>query len=242
MTTCTVLASSSKANCVAVENSGEVILIDCGLSARAATNYLLTTGTCAINIASAILLTHEHADHSAGVKGFISKHEATLVTKEATAEAIGCWKYVEPSCVVGPFDIHAFPVPHDAADPIGFVIQAGGRRIGYCTDIGVVTRLMFERLKGCELLFIEANHDVRMAQASDRHDSLKHRIAGAHGHISNDAAGMLIAALVPHGLKKAVLCHLSKDCNEPSVALGTVKAAAPACEIHVADFGLKVTI
>jgi len=235
----TVLASSSSANCIAVQHGPGVILLDCGLSFRAANSYLRMNKIPTAGIA-AILLTHEHADHSKGIAGFYANTDALLVTSKHTAKAIGVDVFTEPGCKIGEFHIDAFPVPHDAADPLGFMIEVNGLRFGYLTDIGVVTKLMVERLKGCKILFVEANHDPRMAESSDRHGSVKHRVASWHGHISNESAGMLVAELYKHGLRKAVLCHLSQECNDPVIAQNTVQIAAPLVEVLVATHGLRV--
>jgi phosphoribosyl 1,2-cyclic phosphodiesterase len=129
------------------------------------------------------------------------------------------------SFVVGDLTLEPFSVPHDSFDPVGYVVSNGTARIGVVTDMGMATGLIRERLKGCQALVIEANHDVEMLRNSDRPWSLKQRILGRQGHLSNDQAGELVAEVGCDRLECVVLAHLSEDCNHPEVAVSTVRKA-----------------
>ena len=120
--------------------------------------------------------------------------------------------------------IHAFSVPHDAVDPVGFVFHHGGDSLGFLTDLGKCTHVARERVRGASTLVIETNHDEKLLQ-NDPHRPwpLKQRIMSAHGHLSNTAAAAELADLLEHGLRRAILCHLSRDCNTPELATSTVQ-------------------
>jgi phosphoribosyl 1,2-cyclic phosphodiesterase len=119
---------------------------------------------------------------------------------------------------IGDIRMEPFSVPHDAYEPVGFVVASGDRRIGVATDLGIVTNLLREKLRSCEVVVIEANHDVAMLHEAPRPWSLKQRILSNQGHLSNRAAAEMIAEIAGEGLKHLFLAHLSSDCNTPSHA------------------------
>ena len=121
-------------------------------------------------------------------------------------------------------------MPHDAVDPVGFAFYAGGRGLGFITDLGYATKMIVERLRQVHTLVIETNHDEKLLQ-SDTHRPwpVKQRIQSRHGHLSNNAAATVIEGLLPGKIDRVVLGHLSRDCNTPGLALQTVREALSKC-------------
>ncbi len=136
--------------------------------------------------------------------------------------------------------VQTFPVPHDAVDPVGFVLHACGASLGFVTDLGFPTKLVYERLREARTIVIETNHDEKLLQADTRRPwAVKQRIMSRHGHLSNAAAASTLAGLLGHGLERAILGHLSRDCNSPEIAVETVRArlaldGADSVEVHCA--------
>ena len=122
--------------------------------------------------------------------------------------------------------MQAFPVPHDAVDPVGFAFYAGASGLGFITDLGYATKMIVERLRGVHTLVIETNHDEKLLQ-KDTHRPwpVKQRIQSRHGHLSNSAASNVIEELLPGKINRVVLGHLSRDCNTPELAIQTVRQA-----------------
>src|SRR5436853_7918825 len=122
--------------------------------------------------------------------------------------------------------VQAFPVPHDAVDPVGFAFYAGASGLGFITDLGYATKMLVERLRGVHTLVIETNHDEKLLQ-NDTHRPwpVKQRIQSRHGHLSNNAAATVIEELLPGKIERVVLGHLSRDCNTPELAMRTVREA-----------------
>jgi len=231
----TILGSGSAGNCALVESGQHRLLIDGGLSARQIRQRLATLGVAPESL-HAILLTHEHCDHVAGVRVLCKQHPAlpvycTRLTAEILrAQELALHKEVRQfqagsDFMIGDIGITAFSVPHDAVDPVGFVFEHGGERLGFLTDLGVCTRLAMERVRGVSTLLIETNHDEKLLQNDTRRPwALKQRIMSRHGHLSNRAASLVLRELLDHGLRRALLGHLSRDCNSPQLAIAEVAA------------------
>jgi phosphoribosyl 1,2-cyclic phosphodiesterase len=175
----------------------------------------------------AILLTHEHQDHTCGLEMLCRRHQmpllATTLTHEtlmqsAFTKARPKWKLMQTGAAFDFQDvkIECFPVPHDAVDPVGFVIEDHESRLGMLSDVGYVTNLIRDRLCGAHSLFIEANYDTHLLEADTKRPwSIKQRISGRHGHLSNDQTAELVQHLAHDDLHHIVLGHLSDDCNDP---------------------------
>ena len=175
----------------------------------------------------AILVTHEHGDHVRGVERLVRRHRLPVyLTAGTRQEASGLQQLPE----VFPFTcgrefrintlvVHPFSISHDARDPAGFTIGADGVRIGVATDLGQVTSLVREHLRGCRLLILEANHDPDMLMNGPYPWFLKQRIRGRTGHLSNHESGCLLADILHSGLEQVVLAHLSETNNTPAKAL-----------------------
>lgn len=223
----TILGSGSSGNCAYLETDETRVLIDAGLSGRQIRQRLASIGRTPETL-DAILLTHEHTDHVRGLKTICPKLNVPVFCNRLTHEAVGLY-------VGGPFEarmfasgagfevgdllVETFSVPHDAHDPVGFVIHTPLAKIGFLTDLGHVTRLVMERVRQANILVLETNYDFQMLQDDLRRPwSIKQRIASRHGHLSNDDAAHLAENIVSEELKHLYLGHLSRDCNTPKLA------------------------
>jgi phosphoribosyl 1,2-cyclic phosphodiesterase len=208
------------------------ILVDVGLSGRETTRRLAECGLCPDQI-SAIVVSHEHGDHCRGVAPFAKHLDIPIfITDEAYAAAdIRIEDRKRQSIESGKaFDVCGvlftpFAVPHDAADPISFCIEKDGIRIAIVLDLGYVSNLVVERLKGCDGIVLESNHDINMLKVGPYPWSLKQRVMSRRGHLSND----LVAAFLSQGFdgraKYVVLAHLSEKNNLPELALLSARRA-----------------
>ncbi|MDQ7006162.1 MAG: MBL fold metallo-hydrolase [Acidobacteriota bacterium] len=229
-----VLGSGSRGNSALVRAAGSALLVDAGLSARQLRRRLEAVGQDPARI-EAVLLTHEHSDHIAGLRVFRRRCPLPVVanasTLEATERILGenlddsVEQATGGKLQIGPFQVTSFPVPHDAAETVGYVIEAEGVRLGYATDLGHVTRLVHERLSSCEMVVVEANHDRQMLMDGPYPWATKQRVASRHGHLSNDHAAGLLPDLARSGTRAAVLAHLSETNNDPLLALAVVRGA-----------------
>jgi len=220
------LGSGSAGNATLVEFGSTRILIDAGLSARALGQRLQLAGVAPGSI-DWILLSHEHGDHVRGVERFSRLHRVPVVSSLATLEAMDLsWKQLaswSPLPEAGRLDlggveVEPFPVPHDAASPVGFVLHGEGLRVGLATDLGHATALVRQRLRGCHVLVIESNHDDEMLLNGPYPWHLKQRVAGRQGHLSNAEAAALLREVVDDTCQAVVLAHLSEKNNRPALA------------------------
>ena len=226
----TILGSGSAGNCALVESSDVSILVDAGLSGRHITERLGKVGRRVSDL-DAILLTHEHTDHTKGLNILCNHHHLPIYCNRPTAEAIAPtlpkfsrWHFFTTGHAfeIGDLGIEPFSVPHDAQDPVGFVVRANGAAIAFVTDLGHATKLVVERVRTTNVLVIETNHDIKMLQEARRPWSLKQRIMGRHGHLSNEEAARVVGEVASDRLHTIFLAHLSRDCNRPALALETV--------------------
>ncbi len=222
-----ILASGSKGNAMLIAAPKTRILLDAGLSAKELVKRLEKTPVNPRDL-DGVLLSHEHSDHTRGVGPLSRRFNLPVYCSQGTLENLPP-KTGRPAqsnmfqtgrtFSIGDLSIHPFSISHDAQDPAGFVIEHEKTRIGVCTDIGVVTHLVRERLKGCDALIIEANHDVKMLMDGPYPLPLKQRIRGNHGHISNDESKKLVMDLHHPKLKRVFLAHLSEVNNHPKLVL-----------------------
>ena len=238
-----VLASGSSGNCTFISTGTTRILIDAGLSAKKTTERLAEIGERVEDL-DAICVTHEHGDHIAGLRVLQKKHATKIYTNAGTLAGIRATKQGgEVKCLqfttgskfeIGDFCIEPFSVPHDAYEPVGFVLRSGTQSVGVVTDVGIVTNLLREKLRACQIVVLEANHDEELVHTADRPWSLKQRILSNQGHLSNRAAAGLVAEIAGEGLAHLFLAHLSGDCNSPSHAKNTFETTlAEAGHDHV---------
>lgn len=228
----TILGSGSAGNASYVETDETRILVDAGFSARQIRLRLAGIGRTPENL-TAILITHEHSDHIAGLAGLAEKLGLPVYCNRATMEEIKRSLRVNldfrlfvsgGTFDVGDISVETFPIPHDAQDPVGFLLHTAAGNLGFATDLGYVTRLVAERSRTANVLVLESNHDVKMLQDCPRRSwSLKQRILSRHGHLSNDAAADCVADIMTANLRHLYLGHLSRDCNKPEIAFGAVQ-------------------
>jgi phosphoribosyl 1,2-cyclic phosphodiesterase len=227
----TILGSGSAGNCTLIETGSTRLLVDAGLSARQIKERLQRLGRHLEQI-SAVLLTHEHSDHTRALGVLCRQPGLAVYANRLTAEAVAAdpeWEgRVRPSWrlfatgqafEVGDLAVETFSVPHDAYDPVGFVIRHGAQSVGVLTDLGHATKLVVERVRATDVLIVEANHDLKLLQEDTaRPWATKQRIMSRHGHLSNDAAAKLTGEVVSERLRHVFLAHLSRDCNRPELA------------------------
>ena len=235
-----VLASGSKGNAAVVEGPEGSVLVDDGIARR---TLLARASELGVNMddVRAVLLTHEHTDHIAGLPVFANHFDGPLF---ATAGTIAARERLSqlPFEVVEHTDslelcgmhVTVFPTSHDVADPVGFRFSTTDENgeltdaLGYCTDTGILTDEAGQALSGCRVLALESNHDERMLAAGPYPGYLKQRIHGRHGHLSNTQAADALADLVTNETEVIVGMHLSQENNRPSVAVRALAAAVEA--------------
>lgn len=242
-----VLGSGSKGNCLAVRSAGgALVLVDCGLSCREADRRARDCGF-KIEDAAAILFTHDHADHIAGLATFHKRRkDVALFANGNTAEAIavrtgveGCWMVFDSDESFSILDLRITPfaLSHDAADPVGYLIEdtepsASGSApaaLFIATDTGMPTAAMRSAFLRADCAILESNYDPTLLETSDRAWSLKRRISGRSGHLSNCAAADFIRDANPARLRTLLLAHLSQECNAPDIALACMRSALSDC-------------
>ncbi|MEW6145113.1 MAG: MBL fold metallo-hydrolase [Thermodesulfobacteriota bacterium] len=226
MRICT-LASGSSGNCLYIESGETRILVDAGISLRQIVLKLRKLDVELSDI-DAVIVTHEHSDHTAALQNIgVPVHVARATTHLWANKVSSLREFdTDASFMIRDMLITPFSVPHDALDPVGFSIESGqGKKIGVVTDIGSVTALVRERLRGSNALVIEFNHDNDILLYSHYPWDLKQRIRGRLGHLSNNQASELLSDLVHGGLRHVVLAHLSQVNNRPEVAFESASSA-----------------
>jgi len=229
------LGSGSAGNALVVEVEGTRVLVDAGFSARDLERRLDTVGIHPGAI-DAILITHDHGDHTRGVGGFARRHgtpvHLTALTHHACQslfrgdERTQIYRVARPF-LLGGLRVETFPTVHDAADPVGIALvdMATGTRLGVATDLGRPTVGVRHALSRCDFLVLEANHDEVMLRVGPYPPSVKQRISSSHGHLSNHASARLATELLHSRLAGILLAHLSVECNAPALAREAVGGA-----------------
>jgi phosphoribosyl 1,2-cyclic phosphodiesterase len=227
------LGSGSEGNALVVEVGETRVLVDCGFRVRDTVARLWRLGLAPESI-SAILVTHEHADHIGGVAAFATRFRIpvwlTFGTLEMVSERFSRMDRIygfdsHDAFAIGPIEVRPFPVPHDARDPVQFVVGDGEHRLGVLTDIGTTTRFVEASLSGCDALVLECNHDLDMLAVGDYPWQLKQRISSRLGHLHNEASADLLAALDTSRLKHIIAAHLSQQNNTPDKARAALARA-----------------
>ncbi|MBI1841037.1 MAG: MBL fold metallo-hydrolase [Verrucomicrobia bacterium] len=228
----TILASGSSGNCAYLETEDTRLLIDAGLSARQIRQRLLGLGRTPESL-HGILITHEHSDHIQGLSVLAARLQIPVycnrLTRDAIARDLGGQMRFQvfstgSAFSVGDIDVENFSIPHDAQDPVGFLLRTRNGNVGFLTDLGHATRLVIERVKPAQILVLESNHDMQLLQEDlKRPWSVKQRIASRHGHLSNGSAAEAAAQVVSSHLSHLFLGHLSRDCNRPELAEKTTR-------------------
>ena len=216
------------------------ILLDCGFGLREAECRLERTGLAPRDI-DALIVTHEHGDHIGGVARFARKHgtpvwmtygtyvasrlgEAARAVRDGGAFEVMLIDHHAPFAVGG-IQVTPFPVPHDAREPAQFTFSDGAAKLGVLTDLGSVTSHVTTMLSACDGLVLECNHDARMLAGGTYPLSLKMRVGGSYGHLDNDQATTLLAAVKHDGLQHVLAAHLSRQNNTPALARAALASA-----------------
>mgnify|MGYP000017345390 FL=1 len=243
------LFSGSSGNAVFIAAERTKLLVEAGLSGKKIAGALCSIGESLSEI-SAILVSHEHIDHIRGAGVLSRKYDLPIYASRGTWEAMDqmigpvreCNKKIFSSYVpfeIGDITITPFPIPHDANEPVGYSFSSAGRKATIATDIGHISMDLLRNFEDSDLLLLESNHDLEMLKMGPYPWPLKQRIAGKHGHLSNDAAGEVVAYMAERGTKKFLLGHLSKENNFPELAYQTVRSVL--CEKCV-NAGSDITL
>lgn len=229
------IASGSSGNCIYAGTDATHILIDTGISKKRTESGLKSLGLSMDDI-DGIVITHEHADHIQGLGVILRKYDIPVYCTEGTKRAVLADKHVgevdeslfevirpDEKYTLKDMVITPIRTSHDAMDPIAVKLSYGRQKAAVVTDLGVYNEYIVEHLKDMDILFLEANHDVRMLQAGSYPYPLKQRILGEKGHLSNEDCGRLLCRVLHDDLKAVVLSHLSKENNLPELAYEAVR-------------------
>jgi phosphoribosyl 1,2-cyclic phosphodiesterase len=229
----TILASGSSGNLTLLETQSTRILVDAGLGKRETLARLAAVERDFDDL-DAVLITHEHADHCVGLPQVLGLWKAPLYATEPTLDALhrvlpdtfakrlrGVEKIeAGQHFAIGDIDVHAFAIPHDAADPIGFTFRTQGIKVAVCTDLGYMPELVKVHLRGTDCMILESNHDLDMLKVGPYPWVVKQRVLSRTGHLSNHAVSEYFSD--PDGLdsytRYLVLAHISEENNNPDVA------------------------
>lgn len=256
-----ILGSGSSGNCALLATDTTRVLIDAGFSARKLGQLLAAVGESLASI-EAVFLTHEHGDHAAGIEGLKRFPHIKIFANEATARCVQQGLGYTPNWQIfatgsrfcfRDLEIDTFAVPHDAHDPVGFRISTGcegdlfspPRALAWLTDLGHVPQHVRQHLKECDVVVVEANHCPQLLQADTKRPwSTKQRIAGRHGHLSNESVRELLADIASPRWRRIYLTHLSRDCNSPAAidaALSGVRMSLH-CEFTIVTQGISTPL
>ena len=239
------LYSGSSGNCLFICAGSTKILIDAGVSGKKIIEALYSIGEKPGEL-SAILVSHEHSDHTKGAGVLSRKFDIPVYANEKT------WSIMQNSIgpvevknrlyfdsgvefTLGNFIVMPFKIPHDAIEPVGFNFHFNGKKVTTATDIGHITKGLLKHFHMSDLILLESNHDIEMLKVGPYPWHLKKRILGENGHLSNEMAGKVISYLAENGTKRFLLGHLSRENNFPELAYQTVYNALTEKKLCVGD-------
>jgi len=247
-----ILGSGSAGNCALLQTEGARVLVDAGFSVRKLGELLAGVGESLDRI-DAVFLTHEHGDHATGIEGLKKFPHLRVFANMGTSRAVQAgldhqpdWQIFETGSRFRfrDLEIESFAVPHDAADPVGFLFHTGHdgdlfaprRSLAWLTDLGHAPQHVHERIREADVLVVEANYCPEMLKADARRPwSVKQRISGRHGHLSNEGVRELLEAVASPRWQRVFLAHLSRDCNSAAAvetALAVLRGRL-ACQFSV---------
>lgn len=228
-----VIGSGSAGNSLVVSSGDTSLVVDMGLSCKKVKTALSAFGLDPASL-SGVLLTHDHSDHYKGLEVFHRNYpDVPLFANGNTADAVSLLSKVDDWTVfetgeefeVGNFSVVSFSVSHDAAEPVGYLLDDGASKLFIATDLGIVTPSVKKAFVRADCAVLESNHDLELLMQSDRAHSLKQRIAGRSGHLSNRDAANLFRETNPARLKTLLLAHISEECNKHHLALEEMSMA-----------------
>ena len=212
--------------------------MDSGRSCLAIQKSLLALGSSLENI-KGIFVTHEHSDHTQGLEIISKKHNIPVfMTSPSYDASVLRGSYLQRSArprdvvyeeSIGDINIHSFPVPHDSAQNVGYVISCRDEAFGIATDIGHLTNDIAANLSECDKVIVESNHDINMLEKGPYPQFLKDRILSKNGHLSNDMCAKFVCYLCDKGVSEFTLAHLSRENNTPKLAYDCTLAEMKAC-------------
>jgi phosphoribosyl 1,2-cyclic phosphodiesterase len=250
-----ILSSGSSGNSALVITEESCILLDAGLSARRLCALIESSGE-SIQRVDAVFVTHEHSDHSSGIESLKKFPHLKFFANAATARAVQSeltwsplWQIFQTgsSFKYRDIDVESFAIPHDAQDPVGFRFTSGlddlfspRRTLAWVTDLGHAPQNVRDSIRESDVVVVEANHCPRMLEADPRRSwTLKKRIGGRHGHLSNERMSELLSSVASPRWRRIYLAHLSRDCNSRDAVESTLKAlrAVLPCEFSIVGHG-----
>lgn len=232
-----VLGSGSSGNAALVSSGPTTLLVEAGLSCRELEKRIAAAGRAPSEIA-AVLVSHEHGDHSRSAVPFAARHRIPVACTRGTWSFLDTRNGAEPPPWIpltpgerrriGTVTVSPFRVPHDAREPIGFRFERGSAVLVHATDFGHISREMEETVEGASVLLIESNYDEQQLHESRYPLAIRRRIASSRGHLSNGALALYLRRGLPESVRTVVLAHLSENTNSPELALRTARAALDA--------------
>ena len=224
------LGSGSKGNATIIESNNNCIMIDCGFSVKDCERRLQRLGKTPSDL-NAILVTHEHSDHWKGVLPLGTLFNIDMYITAGTLQAAGLnsndshsIKLVDShqSFKVGDMDIQPIPVPHDAKEPVQYILSSGGLKFGILTDVGSITSYIIEKYGECHALLVEANHDLELLNSGKYPKFLKNRVSSQWGHLNNNQTADLISKINQSQIQKLVIGHISQSNNSKEILKKTI--------------------
>lgn len=241
------VASGSKGNCTYIASETTHLLVDAGVGTKRIAEAL-SKDNVGIRDLDGVLITHEHDDHvsglqclaSMGVKVYAHERIMPSLVRKTGPIAFESVDFFDAGFLIGDISVYPFRIPHDTAYPLGYSFECGQSRVSVATDVGHVTEGILSNLKGSQIVLLEANHDTEMLLHGAYPKTLKTRIRGANGHLSNDSAALVATALAGCGMKRLILGHLSEENNCPELAFSTVVAALEKNGFSVNDVAVDI--
>ena len=238
------LFSGSSGNSCYVKCGYTEFLIDAGKSKKATETALIEIGASLSNI-KAIFVTHEHSDHITGLKMiskyysipvFAAKGTAEMLINDVPDTLINVYEAGD-TMYIGDVKLTSFMTPHDSRMSTGYIVEYNGRRFGYATDMGMLSRKIADMLAECEAAVVESNYDLNMLRSGPYPYVLKKRIESSIGHLDNNDCARLVSYMVSHSTRRVLLAHLSAENNTPQLALDTV-----VCHLRQNELSAEVSV
>jgi phosphoribosyl 1,2-cyclic phosphodiesterase len=227
------LGSGSRGNATLIESGSTRLLVDNGFGVRELESRLGVLGVEPDSI-EALLLTHEHGDHSRGVVALANRYGVSVWTTPGTWRALGApevpslrlFSGHDGAVRLGPIRVLPYPIPHDAREPVQFVFECSGGRLGMLTDAGAVTAHIRGVLADCDALILECNHDLGLLRCGPYPPALQRRVGGPFGHLSNLQAAELLDQLSSAGIRHLCLAHISEKNNSPDRVMAAIRGVS----------------